>query len=161
MNAGKKTVRKGLTLIEVLIAVGIFMLVVGVAVFIYNSINPKVKANNAYQEVQTVISAVNSVASDYGGNYPALSNAELTGNPFAPYLGRNKDIYGGIKYSCPAGVSSTITVKIPYSFLGSAKDAPDICQIVARRISKNTGWNAACDSYGNLTLTRKGSKCIK
>jgi len=149
-----------MTLVEMLLVISIALIFLGVGFFVYTKAKSSSQINAATQKVQTVIATIESLASNMGGNYPALSNVEMINDPFSPYLGRNKDTYRGIYYNCPAGVKSTITVKFPYSFFGSAKDAPDVCKAVALQIKQNTGWDATCDASGNLTITRAGSKCV-
>jgi len=157
----ERQARRGFGVISVLLGLVIFAIIVGVVYKVFTTVKRNTKISGATQQIQTLLATVENIKAQLGGYYPSTSGAVdvSTTSPFQEFLGTNKYAYASWTYNCPDGTDTTVTLKVPSSFFGSNKEAPDICNAVALAVKKNTGWTASCDSNGNLTVEKQHVVC--
>lgn len=142
-----KTLRRqaGFTLTEVLIAIMIITVVVGLIYTIYQRrVRPSVEASNLMTTFISVVQSLEEARSANNNAYPARDSAvSIDGDEvLLTYIGQNSNDVVGWLYQCPTSVGSlsTMTIQIPIQGLRD-----ETVNRVIQRISSMPGWSATSD----------------
>lgn len=115
----RRDAQKGMTIMEIALVIVIAAIIIGAAITVYQKINNRTVANAKFQVLTQLLSAIDTIANERGGVYPAASNAPIDPNTSDEGIKAIVNMLGGQQavfeykqwtYDCSEGNDSAITV---------------------------------------------------
>jgi len=148
--------RKGFTMIELIISIVVISLGVWIVMVGYPKIKTSMNAKNALTQATTVVGAFDEYKNSYNnGAYMATTSKTIATIPLM------KDLMGGAngiadvsgwRYGCTAGTASTASI------ITTNYESPEIARLAAKQISANLGWTATAAGSA-VTMSKANVVC--